>query len=244
MRGNPWGVHGLPGSHELHLLNSTLQHWKAGEAVDLPVFDKALRSGRGTAVAGAAAPLTSWSEGWFVGIRPMAGELDESEHSLLQPPLADDEQIARQAVQELCRTTCRLGSIGWTLAAAHAPMEFTGHLEAPTGAADAARAGRRLELQGSGRFHRMIATAILRRASTRSMPTFVLMWTERRVARVSPAFGTRCRLPRRLDRQSPERGRSARIADRHGIEPPLLPWLSRWRGADCAWPDVSSSERP
>ena len=102
MRGNPWGVpRALPGSHELHLLNSTLQDWKAGEAVDLPVFDKALRSGRGdrSGWRRCAADVLVL-EGWFVGIRPMAGELDESEHStLFQPPLADEEQVARRAVQ-------------------------------------------------------------------------------------------------------------------------------------------------
>ena len=106
MHGNPWGVpRALPGSHELPLLHSTLQAWKAGDAVDMPVFDKALRQGRGdrSGWRSCAADVLVL-EGWFVGIRPMSGEIDDSELcTLLQPPLADDERAARQAVQRILR---------------------------------------------------------------------------------------------------------------------------------------------
>ena len=72
MQGNPWGVpRALPGSHELPLLQSTLEQWSAGGHPRHPTFDKALRQGRGD--------RSGWRtctadvivlEGWFVGVRP------------------------------------------------------------------------------------------------------------------------------------------------------------------------------
>ena len=102
MAGNPWGVpRAIPGSHELELMVTTLAAWKAGESVQLPCFDKALRHGRGDRsgwrVCDASVLLL---EGWFVGCEP----LDEndgidrgSEH--LDPPLQDGEFEYRPTVQ-------------------------------------------------------------------------------------------------------------------------------------------------
>lgn len=104
MRGNPWGVpRALPGSHELDLLNMTLQRWKAGESVRMPVFDKALRQGRGD--------RSGWRicssdvlvlEGWFVGVRPQTMAPTDSrgrQGCALNPPLSSQELAARRTVQ-------------------------------------------------------------------------------------------------------------------------------------------------
>ncbi len=102
MAGNPWGVpRAIPGSHELELMATTLAAWKAGESVQLPCFDKALREGRGD--------RSGWRdcdasvlllEGWFVGCEPLNdpdGIHQGCEH--LDPPLQDGEVAYRPTVQ-------------------------------------------------------------------------------------------------------------------------------------------------
>jgi len=70
LAGNPWGVgRALPGSHELDRLLGTLEAWKQGRPVMVPVFDKTLRGGRGDRageqrIAGRVLLL----EGWFLGV--------------------------------------------------------------------------------------------------------------------------------------------------------------------------------
>lgn len=70
LAGNPWGVgRALPGSHELDRLLGTLEAWKQGWPVLVPVFDKTLRGGRGDRagerrIAGRVLLL----EGWFLGV--------------------------------------------------------------------------------------------------------------------------------------------------------------------------------
>ena len=106
MRGNPWGVpRALPGSHELDLLNTTIQCWKAGKDVRHPLFDKALRQGRGD--------RSGWRicsadvlvlEGWFVGIKPVGNNVSVPEATCgLIPPLTDQEHAARRLVQRALR---------------------------------------------------------------------------------------------------------------------------------------------
>ena len=99
--GEPRGVpRAIPGSHELELMATTLAAWKAGESVQLPCFDKALRHGRGDRSGWLLRCLGAALEGWFVGCEPL-DENDEihrgSEH--LDPPLQDGEFEYRPMVQ-------------------------------------------------------------------------------------------------------------------------------------------------
>ena len=99
MQGNPWGVpRALPGSHELPLLQSTLEQWSAGGHPRHPTFDKALRQGRGD--------RSGWRtctadvivlEGWFVGVRPTDNNGRNNVLSTIS--LSADEQLACQKVQ-------------------------------------------------------------------------------------------------------------------------------------------------
>ena len=102
MRGNPWRVpRALPGSHELDLLNSTIQSWKAGNDVRHPLFDKALRQGRGDRSGWRTCSADVWVlEGWFVGVKPFSDDVTSSEtNGRIDPPLTDREQDARRLVQ-------------------------------------------------------------------------------------------------------------------------------------------------
>jgi len=73
LAGNPFGVTRVPpGSHDPALLLQAIQRWRAGEALDLPRFDKSRCGGQGdragfTAVAADALLL----EGWLVGYEPV-----------------------------------------------------------------------------------------------------------------------------------------------------------------------------
>ena len=108
MQGNPWGVpRALPGSHDLKLLLDSLLHWRQGQEVLLPCFDKSKRQGRGD--------RSGWRrcdadllilEGWFVGCRSDLDPSHDEAHLVspltplelhwrhkLQPVLADYEVI-------------------------------------------------------------------------------------------------------------------------------------------------------
>ncbi len=79
MAGNPWSVpRGLPGSHDLELMWSCLQSWRAGGAWHAPRFDKSLRGGRGDR-AGSISTVADvvLLEGWFLGVSSdSAGDFD------------------------------------------------------------------------------------------------------------------------------------------------------------------------
>ena len=72
MAGNPWQVpRALPGSHDLDLLESSLERWQGNGELRMPRFEKSLRGGRGD--------RSGWSqqsaevvllEGWFLGATP------------------------------------------------------------------------------------------------------------------------------------------------------------------------------
>ena len=127
MRGNPWGVpRALPGSHELELLKSTIQRWKGGHDVLHPLFDKALRQGRGD--------RSGWRtcsadvlvlEGWFVGVKPSYDDdTSPGANSRIDPPLTDQELAARRRVQRALKdyipiweqidTLWQLRTLEWT----------------------------------------------------------------------------------------------------------------------------------
>ena len=72
MRGNPWDApRGLPGSHDLALLQDSLDRWQSTGILRAPCFERSLRDGRGD--------RAGWRdlhaqvvvlEGWFIGVDP------------------------------------------------------------------------------------------------------------------------------------------------------------------------------
>lgn len=91
--GNPWGVpRALPGSHDLALLERSLNQWRATGTLRAPRFEKSLREGKGD--------RCGWQtlradvllfEGWFLGAHPEASEE-------LDPELSDEERRYRPNV--------------------------------------------------------------------------------------------------------------------------------------------------
>lgn len=102
MEGNPWSVpRALPGSHDLELMQDRIEAWKAGQAVDLPKFDKALRNGHGDRYGWRRCDSDCLVlEGWFLGCNPLSeGSPIESGSAHLQPKLKGDERDYRSIVQ-------------------------------------------------------------------------------------------------------------------------------------------------
>ena len=101
MQGNPWGVpRALPGSHDLKLLQCTLEDWRNGLPVQCPCFVKALRNGLGE--------RSGWRtcdadllvlEGWFVGCP--AGYEPTMQEEGLNPPLTRSEMAYRRKIEEI-----------------------------------------------------------------------------------------------------------------------------------------------
>ena len=107
MQGNPWGVpRALPGSHDLPLLLDRLSAWRQGEQPNLPMFDKALRKGRGDRCGWRPCPARILLlEGWFVGCEPLAaGQPISAGSEHLLPPLSAEELRYRHIVQDQLRT--------------------------------------------------------------------------------------------------------------------------------------------
>ena len=80
MKGNPWNVpRGLPGSHSIDLLESSIDRWLASGLIVAPQFDKALRNGAGDR----SGWINSYAdilliEGWFLGCYPLDHSLDQT----------------------------------------------------------------------------------------------------------------------------------------------------------------------
>ena len=102
MQGNPWGVpRALPGSHDVKLLQQTLAHWRQGQDVQCPQFDKALRNGRGNRSGWRACNADLLVlEGWFVGCE---GGYDPTlqERELAPPLTANELAYRKQTAQNL-----------------------------------------------------------------------------------------------------------------------------------------------
>ncbi len=101
MQGNPWGVpRALPGSHDVKLLQQTLAHWRKGQDVQCPQFDKALRNGRGDRSGWRACNADLLVlEGWFVGCE---GGYDPTLHEReLVPPLKANELAYRKQTEQI-----------------------------------------------------------------------------------------------------------------------------------------------
>ena len=101
MQGNPWGVpRALPGSHDVKLLQQTLAHWRKGQDVQCPQFDKALRNGRGDRSGWRACNADLLVlEGWFVGCE---GGYDPTlQERELVPPLTANELAYRKQTEQI-----------------------------------------------------------------------------------------------------------------------------------------------
>ena len=103
MAGNPWGVpRALPGSHDLELLNASLERWRCSGELKMPQFEKSLRGGRGD--------RSGWQqqsaqvvllEGWFLGASPGHASTQPFE-AISALALSEAEQQGRvQALNQL-----------------------------------------------------------------------------------------------------------------------------------------------
>ncbi len=73
LAGNPFGVSRVPpGSHDLPLLLTTLEAWRAGDPLRLPRFDKTLAGGEGERASWREQPADALViEGWLMGCRSL-----------------------------------------------------------------------------------------------------------------------------------------------------------------------------
>jgi D-glycerate 3-kinase len=105
MAGNPWGVpRALPGSHDLELLNTSLERWRCSGELRMPRFEKSLRGGRGDRCGWhQQSAQVVLLEGWFLGACPeQATTQPVKESSALGLTEAEREGRA-QALKQLHR---------------------------------------------------------------------------------------------------------------------------------------------
>ena len=100
IKNNPWNVsRGFPGSHSIDLIQDKLLEWKVKGKLNVPVFDKSLRSGLGDrAYWREEFPDVLIIEGWFLGVKPLAMDSMNSEEIL--PPLSSCESSYRVNIQK------------------------------------------------------------------------------------------------------------------------------------------------
>ena len=99
IKDNPWNVsRGFPGSHSIDLMKEKLLKWKTDGQLNVPVFDKSLRKGLGDrAHWREESPDLLIIEGWFLGVKPLSIDLDNSE--TFSPPLSVFESSYRNKIQ-------------------------------------------------------------------------------------------------------------------------------------------------
>ena len=99
IKNNPWNVsRGFPGSHSLDLMKEKLLKWKTDGQLNVPVFDKSLRNGLGDrAFWREEHPDLLIIEGWFLGVKPLSINSDNSLNIL--PPLNAYECFYREKIQ-------------------------------------------------------------------------------------------------------------------------------------------------
>ena len=99
IKNNPWNVsRGFPGSHSIDLMKEKLLKWKTDGQLNVPVFDKSLRKGLGDrAHWREESPDLLIIEGWFLGVKPLSIDLDNSEK--ISPPLSVCESSYRNKIQ-------------------------------------------------------------------------------------------------------------------------------------------------
>ncbi len=103
---------GPPGTHDVNLglevlsaIKQTDAQTQAQTQIELPRFDKSLYEGQGdrTSSIRVAAPTIAFFEGWFVGARPVADAIFESDQRPLPEPITTDADraFARNCNQKL-----------------------------------------------------------------------------------------------------------------------------------------------
>ena len=102
IKNNPWNVsRGFPGSHSVKLMNEKLLNWKINGELNVPVFDKSLRNGLGD--------RSHWRfdnpdlliiEGWFLGIKPLYGDINVNYHNIDSLELNSQELSYRYIIQK------------------------------------------------------------------------------------------------------------------------------------------------
>ena len=99
IKNNPWNVsRGFPGSHSIDLMKEKLLKWKTDGQLNVPVFDKSLRKCLGDrAHWREESPDLLIIEGWFLGVKPLSIDLDNSEK--ISPPLSVFESSYRNKIQ-------------------------------------------------------------------------------------------------------------------------------------------------
>ena len=99
IKNNPWNVsRGFPGSHSIDLMKEKLLKWKTDGQLNVPVFDKSLRNGLGDrAFWREEHPDLLIIEGWFLGVKPLSINSDNSLNIL--PPLNAYECSYREKIQ-------------------------------------------------------------------------------------------------------------------------------------------------
>ena len=103
MSGNPWEVpRGLPGSHEIKLLETSIDSWVETGDLHVPQFDKALRNGLGDRCGWRhSKPKVLVLEGWFLGCTPSKNKIDILHFSdQMSELISSKEQSYRNVVQE------------------------------------------------------------------------------------------------------------------------------------------------
>ena len=100
IKNNPWNVsRGFPGSHSVKLMHDKLLNWKISGELNVPVFDKSLRSGLGDrSYWRKDNPDLLIIEGWFLGIEPLPLDINELQIKSLN--LSPDESLYRFNIQK------------------------------------------------------------------------------------------------------------------------------------------------
>ena len=102
MEGNPWLVpRALPGSHEIELMEATIEKWKRTGHLKAPKFDKSLQNGFGDRCGwNTSTPKILIIEGWFLGCALSNGMSNSPESLYLQDDyLSPAEEDYRLIVQ-------------------------------------------------------------------------------------------------------------------------------------------------
>ena len=100
IKGNPWEVsRGFPGTHSVELMEDKILDWKLTGKLNIPIFDKSLRSGLGDrAYWKTEYPDLLILEGWFLGVNTT-----RSSHLInqdIQPFLNNHEVKYRLKIQD------------------------------------------------------------------------------------------------------------------------------------------------
>ena len=97
---NPWNVsRGFPGTHSVNLMEKKLLDWKRTGILNVPVYDKSLRSGLGDRSKWKTeTPDLVILEGWFLGISPLS--IRNKKIDSLDPYLSKKEINFRKQIQK------------------------------------------------------------------------------------------------------------------------------------------------